>query len=220
MPVNAGNGLGISKSRMTQQNSEKRTDARLQHETEIVIEKSGSAGAHSARMINYSNQGACVESDLYLAPGTQVTLRLQHSPFTGAADTPETYRAEIKWRKFINESVFDFGYGVQIQDRVPPVEEPGKLAVESRRHARKPCAVPTLIQGWEQPVRGVIANVGAGGLFIRCQNAPAVGQRVSLAIPIRKSRRLIVRTGEIVRSEPDGIGIRLDPPKPAAPEKA
>ncbi len=204
---------------MTQQNSEKRADARLQHETDIVIEKSASAGAHTARMMNFSNQGACIESDIYLAPGTRVTLRLQSSPFTGTIDTPETYRAEIKWRKFIDDSVFDFGYGVQIQERVPPPANPGTPAVESRRHARKPCSVTTLIQGWEQPIRGIIENAGPGGVFIRCQGAPAVGQRVSLAIPIRKTRRLIVRTGEIVRAEPDGIGIRLDPPKPAAPEK-
>ncbi|MFO7707995.1 MAG: PilZ domain-containing protein [Desulfobacterales bacterium] len=204
---------------MTKTNSEKRANARLRHETEIAIEKDAGAGEHPARMINYSNRGACIESDLYLAPGTRVTLRIQNSPFTGPIDIPEIYRAEIKWRKFIDDSVFDFGYGLMIQERVPLPERPGTPAVESRRHARKPCSVPTLIQGWEQPIRGVIENVGPGGVFIRCQGSPAVGQRVSLAIPIRKTRRLVVRTGEIVRSQSDGIGIRLDPTKPATPEK-
>ena len=203
---------------MSKQSSERRAAARLQHETHIAIEKAGSGSRHTARMINFSRQGACVESDLYLAPGTQVTLRIEQSPYAEPVEAPEAYRAEVKWRKFLEEAVFDYGYGVEIQGQVAPPPAPGQAAAESRRQARTACAVPTLIQGSGQPVRGIIQNASPAGVFIRCPNAMAVGQRVSLAIPIRKKRRLIVRSGVIVHVEPNGIGIRLDPSQPERPQ--
>ncbi|MCU0560274.1 MAG: PilZ domain-containing protein [Desulfobacterales bacterium] len=198
---------------MFTQSSERRTAARLKHETHIAIEKTGSGSRHIARMINFSSQGACLASDLYLAPGTQVTLRLAHSPFPAAAEAPETCKAVIKWRKFLDDAVFDYGYGVRIRERAPQPPEPGRPAVESRRQVRTACAVPTLIQGCGQPVRGVIQNASPGGVFIGCPGAMVVGQRVCLAIPLRKRRRLIVRRGVIAHAQPGGVGIRLDPPR-------
>lgn len=188
--------------------TEKRSDARLDHRTLITLENFEGGVMHEARMINYSQKGLYFESDFYLIPGTEIYIGIPNSPFTSEPGVYEFYRSVIKWRKFRENSLYDYGYGIEIQTRTPQRRTTGSSA-DFRRHTRKSCSVPTLVQNKNNRIRGIIRNVSSSGVFIQCSEKPQTGQKVSLTIPLKKKRKLISRRGEIVWSDENGIGIRF-----------
>jgi hypothetical protein len=201
---------------MPEQNTENRSDARLQHSARIVLENFEGGVMYEARLANYSKKGIYFESDFYLVPGIEIFAGILDSPFASESDVYECYRARIKWRKFLEDSVFDYGYGIEIQSRVDRRKQAGKSA-ESRRHVRKTCAIPTLIEGKKRRVRGEILDASQGGVFIKCEEPVTVGQKVSVLIPLKKKQKLIVRVGEVVRSDAKGIGVKFQPHPPDKP---
>jgi hypothetical protein len=204
---------------MPEPNTENRSDARLQHSARIVLEDFEGGVMYEARMVNYSKKGIYFESDFYLVPGIEIFAGINDSPFASESDVYECYRAHIKWRKFLEDSVFDYGYGIEIQSGVDRRKKVGKGA-ESRRHARKPCAIPTLIEDKKRRVRGQILDASQGGVFITCEESVSVGQKVSVMIPLKKKQNLVVRVGEVVRSDAKGIGVKFQPHPPEKPNRS
>jgi hypothetical protein len=196
---------------MPEPNTENRSDARLQHSARIVLEDFEGGVMYEARMVNYSKKGIYFESDFYLVPGIEIFAGINDSPFASASDVYECYRARIKWRKFLEDSVFDYGYGIEIQSGVDRRKKAGKGA-ESRRHVRKPCDIPTMIEDKKRRVRGQILDASQGGVFITCEEPVSVGQKVSVMIPLKKKQKLVVRVGEVVRSDAKGIGVKFQSP--------
>jgi hypothetical protein len=204
---------------MPEQNTENRSDVRLPHSAMIVLEDFEGGLMYEARMINYSKKGIYFESDFYLVPGVEIFAGINHSPFASESNVYECYRALIKWRKFLEDSVFDYGYGIEIQSRVDRRKQAGKGA-DSRRHARVPCAIPTLIEDKKLRVRGEILDASRGGVFIKCEEPVSVGQKVRVMIPLKKKQKLVVRVGEVVRSDTHGIGIKFQPHPPDKPNRS
>jgi hypothetical protein len=200
---------------MAMKNQEKRLRARLDHHTQISLENNEGGVIHEARMINYSEKGLYFESDFYLIPGAEIYIGIPNSPFTSEPGVYECYRSVIKWRKFLENSPYDYGYGIEIQARTPQRRTLGSSA-ESRRHPRKACSIPALVQNQNRRIRGVIRNASSSGVFIQCSEKPKQGQKVSLTIPLKVKRKLISRNGEIVWCDEDGIGVRFQsvPPTP------
>ena len=194
---------------MLKDNPEKRSSARLEHEAPITLENFEVGVMHEARMHNYSKSGLYFESDFYLVPGTEIYIGISHSPFASPSGMYECYRSVIKWRKFLEQSPFDYGYGVTLKGKVPPRDK-GREAGRPRKHARKSCSIPAVIQGNTRRSRGVIQNVSYGGVFIGCSTELPNGQRVFLSIPLKKKQKLITRAGKIVWRNKDGVGIQFD----------
>jgi len=194
---------------MLKDNPEKRSCARLDHQAQITLESFEVGVMHEARMFNYSKSGLYFESDFYLVPGTEIYIGISNSPFSSSAGAYECFRSVIKWRKFLESSGFDYGYGIEIKGRVPCRPKPGK-AGESRKHPRTSCSIPTVIQSNSRKARGVIQNVSYGGVFINCSEELSTGQRVFLTIPLKKKRKLITRAGEIVWRNQNGLGIKFE----------
>ena len=161
---------------MLKQNLENRADVRLQHSARIVLENFEGGVMYEARMVNYSKKGLYFETDFYLAPGIVIFAGINDSPFASQSNVYECYRARIKWRKFLEDSVFDYGYGVEIQDRVDRRRQLGKGA-DSRRHARKPCAIPTLIEAKKRRVRGEILMPAMAACSSSAKNRCLSGKR-------------------------------------------
>ena len=193
---------------MDMKNPEKRSYARLDHRTLITLENYEGGVMHEARMINYSQKGLYFESDYYLIPGAEIYIGIPNSPFTSEPSVYECYRSVIKWRKFLDNSLYDYGYGIEIQTRTPPPRTT-KSSAESRRHTRKSCSIPALVENKNNRIRGVIRNASSSGVFIQCSEKPPTGQKVSLTIPLKKKQKLISRSGEIVWSDENGIGIQF-----------
>jgi Tfp pilus assembly protein PilZ len=202
---------------MANENPEYRSTVRLPHETPVSLEQNEVAILHEARMFNYSSSGLYFESDYYLVPGTEIFIGLKTSPFAPSPDVYECYRSVIQWRKYLEHSVFDYGYGVALKGKASP-RGAARRPESPRRHARASCDIPALLQTETGKTRGVIHNVSHGGVFVRCDGSFAAGQRLQLTIPLRKRQKIVTRFGEVVWSDPDGLGIRFDPE--AAPDGA
>ena len=194
---------------MLKENSEKRSCARLAHQAEITLEGLEVGLMHEARMYNYSKSGLYFESDFYLVPGTEIYIGINNSPYTPQAGVYECYRSVIKWRKFMEHSEFDYGYGIEIKGKASSRSKLGESG-ESRKHPRTPCCIPTVIQSNSRKARGVIQHVSYGGVFIGCTEGLSRGQRVFLTIPLKKKQKLITRAGEIVWRNKNGLGIKFE----------
>jgi hypothetical protein len=204
---------------MLKDNPEKRSCARLSHQAQITLESFEVGVMHEARMYNYSKSGLYFESDFYLVPGTEIYIGINNSPYTPQAGVYECYRSVIKWRKFLESSGFDYGYGIEIKGRVPCRQKPVETG-ESRRYPRTSCSIPTVIQSNSRRTRGVIQNVSYGGVFINCSDRLPIGQRVFLTIPLKKKQKLVTRAGEIIWRNQNGLGIKFEDQAAAAPSPA
>ncbi len=194
---------------------EKRSSVRLAHQSQITLENFEVGVMNEARMYNYSRSGLYFESDFYLLPGTELYIGIKHSPFTSPPDVYECYRSLIRWRKFLEDSFFDYGYGVELKSRISASDRTRASGrADLRRHPRASCAVPTILQDEHGRTRGVIQNASHGGVFIRCVQNLAEGQRVFLTIPLKKKQKVVTRLGEVVWSDTNGVGIKFQPQPP------
>lgn len=78
-----------------------------------------------------------------------------------------------------------------------------------RKHARRPWITPINYRAENQVFQNVIKNISAGGVFIETRMPLAVGQDITMMFRLPKSRKLIQASGEIVRSDPRGIGVKF-----------
>ncbi len=81
--------------------------------------------------------------------------------------------------------------------------------IGSRKHQRKPWVIPVKYAAGSQSFKDVIKDISQGGVFIETRESFAVGQTIKMGFQIPKSRKLIQATGEIVRTDPVGIGIKF-----------
>jgi PilZ domain len=203
---------------MLENSVEKRSSARIPHDCAIVLENFEVGVMHEARMYNYSKLGLYFESDFYLLPGTEIYIGINNSPFSSEPDVYECYRAIIRWRRFLEDSPFDYGYGVEVKRRVSRREKPRTPgSCDSRRHPRRACAIPAIIETKDRRMRGVIQNGSYGGVFISCAETLAKGQRVYLTIPLQKKQKIVTRRGEVLWSDGNGVGIRFQTPADSQP---
>lgn len=194
---------------MLKDNPEKRCATRFDHRARITLESFEVGVVQEARMQNFSKSGLYFESDFYLAPGAEIYIGISESPFASEPGVYECYRSVIKWRKFLEHSAFDYGYGIELVDKVVrPMKPDGGRP--SRMHPRRPCSIPTLLQDNRRKVRGLVQNASRGGVFITCAEKLQKGQRVVLKIPLKKKQKLLTRSGEIVWSDATGVGIKFE----------
>jgi hypothetical protein len=198
---------------MLKDNPENRSSARFTRQSPITLENFEVGVMNAARMHNFSQSGLYFESDFYMHPGTEIYIGINDSPFSSQPGVYECYRSIIRWRKFLEDSFFDYGYGVEIKGRIDKRKSPGLSdRANSRRHLRKTCAVPTILQNEHGRMRGVIRNASHGGVFIRCAKKLTKGQRVFLTIPLQKKQKVVTRQGEVVWSNTVGVGIQFQTP--------
>jgi hypothetical protein len=195
---------------MLKDSVEKRSSARIPCDCAVVLENFEVGVMNEARMYNYSQLGLYFESDFYLLPGTEIYIGINNSPFSPEPDVYECYRAIIRWRRFLEDAPFDYGYGVEVKRRVSRRGRSGTPGdCNSRRHPRRSCTIPTVIETKDRRLRGVVQNVSYGGVFIGCAETLVKGQRVYLTIPLQKKQKIVTRLGEVVWSDSHGVGIRF-----------
>jgi hypothetical protein len=93
---------------------EKRRSPRFDHASQVRIKVPQSEKLHNAMMVNYSKDGIYIESDSQLNCGTQVKIGIKNSPYAGSPDTVEYFRGIILWCQELDNSFYQFGYGVQL----------------------------------------------------------------------------------------------------------
>jgi Tfp pilus assembly protein PilZ len=126
---------------------------------------------------------------------------LQYAPGSEAAKEISRLCTEIK---------FDASYSPSFLTDIRRNIDYYKVRVtEKRRHSRRVplVSVDFAVQG--RAYRGFIHNISAGGAFIETRESLEVGAEITMTFLSSKDRKPIKVTGEIVRSGPQGIGVRF-----------
>ncbi|MEJ2723076.1 MAG: PilZ domain-containing protein [Deltaproteobacteria bacterium] len=78
-----------------------------------------------------------------------------------------------------------------------------------RRHYRKSLRLPVHYLSQGRTYSGYTQNISLGGLFLPTRYRFTVGQGLVVAFPPRNSNKYIKMVGEVVRLDPEGIGIKF-----------
>jgi len=108
---------------MLKENPEKRPSARFEHKSKITLESFEVGVIQEARMLNYSQTGACFESSEALINGATIMVRLEGYPAECGSECklgddcpwPRLVSlGEVKWcRHFPEAALQRFGVGVK-----------------------------------------------------------------------------------------------------------
>jgi Tfp pilus assembly protein PilZ len=198
----------------------KRADPRNPCKLPATVEEVKDNFLYRARLVNYSNNGVFLETDVILESGTEIVVGIENSPFeapsspatSDASGGPECYRARVIWQKDIQGSIFNYGYGAHLifeDDQIPPQAGEFRGKPELREHPRKSYAKVALFTCGAQFYKGLIKNVGRRGVFIETKGEFNVGQIIKLVIPGTRIDNGVMLKGEIVRCDPTGIGVKF-----------
>jgi hypothetical protein len=79
-----------------------------------------------------------------------------------------------------------------------------------RKFARKPYFMPVDFATPDRAFSGFIQNISSGGLLIETRQPFSVGQQLTLSFMRPKSRDYVKVGGEVVRTIPDGCGVKFN----------
>ena len=82
---------------------------------------------------------------------------------------------------------------------------------EKRQHARTIRLVEADFVIQDRAYKGFIFNISDGGAYIETRETFSVGQKLVLAFPSPNSKEHVKKTGEIVRIDKNGIGVKFEP---------
>jgi Tfp pilus assembly protein PilZ len=189
-------------------NPEQRNNTRFKHEAPVKLENFEIGVFHRARMFNYSDGGLYFESDYLISPGTELYIGINNSPYAQEPYVYECYRAEIRWCRPLKRSSYYYGYGAKFIEgfRQNKNVEGG---ADLRKHPRKDCTVPAKYVAGDKIFQGEIKNISSGGIFLKTNHPVSIGQRLHLAIPVRKKGKILKCSGKIVWSDQRGVGVEF-----------
>jgi hypothetical protein len=79
-----------------------------------------------------------------------------------------------------------------------------------RKFARKPYFMPVDFATPDRAFSGFIQNISPGGLMLETREVLSVGQQLTLSFMRPKSRNYVKVGGEVVRTVPDGCGVKFN----------
>ena len=91
---------------------EQRKSPRHACTTAIMFENYLTGNYHEGRMVNYSRDGMCFESDIAPEIGSEIFIGVEKSPYSPNYDV---FRAKVMWRRALTlkESYYSVGVGVR-----------------------------------------------------------------------------------------------------------
>jgi len=190
--------------------TEDRDDKRFGHISTLQVEDLSSGAFYEARMQDYSNGGIYFESDGIIQKGAKIYICMQHSPYPQSYDILEYFTAEIKWRKNLKQSFFDYGYGVQFvsglgkQDSHSNNDRKGN---KTRKHSRKPFCRTIQLSTHKEIFKGRAKNISASGVFITAEKKIELGQVLKLSLPYKD--KTVKTLGQIVWLNDEGFGLKF-----------
>jgi Tfp pilus assembly protein PilZ len=78
-----------------------------------------------------------------------------------------------------------------------------------RKYYRKPLRLPVYYASKGRTYSGYIQNISLGGVFIPSRFRFSVGEGLVLAFPPQNSNTHVKVMGEVVRTSPEGIGVKF-----------
>jgi Tfp pilus assembly protein PilZ len=190
-------------------NLENRDKTRFEHESAITLENQKSGIQRGARMYNYSDCGLYIEADHLLEPESEIRIGIANSPFASEPDKYESYRGIVKWRRPLKRSAYYYGYGVEIIEDKAAGQNLEDSYSGSREHPRIDYVTPVKYESDNQTYEGTTENVSTGGVFIKTRDPIAVGQTVTIEIPIKKKGKIKRLRGKVTWSTRNGFGAKF-----------
>ena len=187
---------------------ERRAGARIEFKSPLKIKSLKSGTFSNARMVNYCDKGLYFESNSSLTEGTEIILGIENSPYSNGSDVIDVYRTKILWRKRAQSNFYKYGYGAQLLSESSD-KMPDTVKADMRKYPRWNCSQSVSFFSRNRHHNGVLKNACPNGLFIETADALSVGQTIELKVRDRKADKIKLLNGEIVRSGPSGVGIRL-----------
>lgn len=188
---------------------ERRAGGRVAFKSPVKIKNLKTGAFCNARMVNYCDSGLNFESDSILDVGTEIMLGIENSPYSKGFDAFDVYRAKILWRKPIHSTFYNYGYGARLRSSRQDDSLPVNGKVDMRKYPRRNCRLSVCFFSLSQPHQGVVKNFCPNGLFIETRKSFSVGQTIEMTVTDRKTDKLKLLSGEIVRLDPAGVGVRL-----------
>ena len=196
---------------MVQENDE-RSEIRLYDKRPIRIEDVKAGINLNAELVNYSNNGLYIEADRLLQPQEEIFIGIENSPLAPNDSVFECYRAKVLWRKKLNDSFYEYGYGLRFSfgNDVEGSEQNGNI--KSRKDFRKRPrkiynkSINFATQG--QVYEGSIKDISATGVFIKTIDRFYERQQITIAFPLKNGSKKKL-DGLIVRRNNEGVGVEF-----------
>jgi len=174
-----------------------------------VVQESDDRYIYNAKIINYDKNGVYLETNVRLDPGKEIYIGYDESP---AGSRPYTFDAEILWMKRLTRSIYNYGYGAKhIPGSYIQNSEDLDSAVktELRKNERRRFCKSVILIFINDYYQGISKNISRGGIFIETRNCFSIGQMIKLVIQGTKIDEGVMLKGEVVRINPNGIGVKF-----------
>ena len=191
---------------------------------------------YKARLYNYSESGIYFETDQSLYPGEKIFIAKKSDPSVSNEkefrrieiqlrnnDMKSFDQIEIKWRKDLEDSFFQYGYGAVFTisntnlGKIIDIEKIDKQKNGNRKYKKDPREIirenyrkEINFSSRNQNYQGLISNISRVGAFIETKSSFSLGQLIHLEIPGDSLFKDLKLKGVVVRIEPDGIGVKFD----------
>jgi Tfp pilus assembly protein PilZ len=204
--------------------SEQREKKRHKYEATIWHDNLFPEIFYETKMRNLSQGGIYFESDQTLYAGEKIYIAIK-DPSASDNDYKDCAQVEIKWRKILTDSTFQYGYGAQFIDSHNALLasiDPDSLATDSlpdnsyqykndsRLNPRSPYRKVTFFITQDRNYKGFITNISRSGAFIVSKYKFTIGQQITLVIPGGKQHSDRKLKGSVVRLSPKGAGVKFD----------
>ena len=192
---------------------EKRSEHREFHKVPVSLQELNDVFIYNARITNYSDNGAYIESDISMGVGTDVLIGIEGSTSISplaSSDSPKYFYAKIVWQKNLRSKFFKFGYGIKFvnaKDIQNAATTSSTLQPENRKHHRKPYYKEVTFKSNNHDHFGFICNISQGGAFIETMAEIKTGQVIEITIPGTKIDNGRMLVGEVVHLSQSGAGV-------------
>ena len=179
---------------------------------------------YETKMRDISQDGIYFESDQTLYTGERIYIAIK-DPAASDNDYQDCAQVEIKWRKILSDTTFQYGYGAQFMDSRNSVleaiapdrlvseaapDQGYKVKLDSRQDPRSSYRKLTFFTTAKRSYKAFITNISRTGAFIVSKYKFSLGEQITLAIPADQKHRQMKLKGTVVRLSSKGAGIKFD----------
>jgi len=148
---------------------ENRKKPRFTHISALQVKDLRSGQMYEARMFNCSDGGICFESNVSFQKGNEIYISIQNSPYSRSSGVSKYYIGEVRWRKVLKRSFFNYGYGIQLfsdSNNQNSESNPAKTIRDLIKNPRKPFFRTIQFGNHKGVFKGTTKDISASGVFI------------------------------------------------------
>lgn len=190
-------------------NLEKRESVRIDQTSSLKIKNLKSGKIYNARMFNYSKNGLYFETDSVLESDDQICIGIQDSPYVSSKGVFEYYRSEIRWRKKLADSYFEYGYGVNLSTKLNKQSSKStnlKKINEVNKNQKAPIRKIIKFADRSRSYEGLIKEISPSGIFFATEDTFEEGQILTFSVPLKNGKEAKIN-GQIVWADDEGFGV-------------